>query len=307
MNSADLFVVVVTYNRPPLLQHCVAALQNQSVRPARILIVDNASTDGTAAWVEESLLPTYPDIELVSMPHTAGGAGGFAEGLRAAMDRGAEWAWMMDDDAAPHVDALHELLQIVDDPGNVYGSIAVSGEQTSWVTTLLDSPKHVVSEVAEIPIKARVQSLPFLGFLIHRSLVDRIGLPDAGYFIAADDIEYCIRAERAGAGIFVAGRSRIEHPKSDRYTAHVPGRDLICLRLAPWKRYYDTRNRLLIARKYHGWRLLTQTMPGSLVRLYAALRYEPRKLAQLWSFCAGMIDGLFGIKGRRHAWWGIKP
>jgi GT2 family glycosyltransferase len=142
--------------------------------------------------------------------------------------------------------------------------------------------------------------------MIHRSLVGKIGLPDSGFFIAADDIEYCMRAERAGARIIIAGRSHIEHPKSDRYTAKVLGRSLICLRLAPWKRYYDTRNRLLIARKYYGLRLLTQTVPGSCVRLFAALRYEPRKAAQFWAWCCGMFDGLLGIKGKRHERWGIR-
>jgi hypothetical protein len=103
----------------------------------------------------------------------------------------------------------------------------------------------------------------------------------------------------------VAGKSHIEHPKSRPYQIKLPGYTLTALALPPWKRYYDTRNRLLIARKYYGFRLLTQTIPGSFVRLAAALLYEPRKLAQLWSFCAGMIDGLLGLKGRRHAKWGI--
>jgi GT2 family glycosyltransferase len=141
--------------------------------------------------------------------------------------------------------------------------------------------------------------------MIHRELVETIGLPDAGYFIAADDIEYCIRAERSGAQLIVAGRSQIEHPKSEIYEVRLPGRRLICLRLPPWKRYYDTRNRLLIARKYYGIRLLTQTIPGSFVRLLATMLNEPCKGAQLWAFFAGMVDGLLGIKGRRHTKWGI--
>jgi GT2 family glycosyltransferase len=240
------------------------------------------------------------------MPVNSGGAGGFAEGLRIALERGADWVWMMDDDAEPHPTALAELMEIADDSRNVYGSLATNSSDTSWTTTLLDPTPHVVDVADHVPCSARVQSLPFLGFLIHRDLVERIGLPDAGYFIAADDIEYCMRAERAGAQLIIAGHSRIEHPKSDRYEARVLGRQLICLRLPPWKRYYDTRNRLLIARKYYGIRLLTQTVPGSFVRLFAALRHEPRKLAQLGAFCAGMIDGLLCIKGPRHAWWGIR-
>ena len=301
-----LFAIVVTYNRRHLLEQCLLAIARQSFLPQHLLVVDNASTDGTGEWLKAWLPSHLPIAELVSMPENRGGAGGFAEGIRVAVGKHADWIWMMDDDAEPHATAIEELMKVAVDPGNVYGSLATKGTDTSWTTTLLDPFPHVVETVAAVPSQSRVQSLPFLGFLIHRQLVRNIGLPDAGYFIAADDIEYCMRAERAGAQLIIAGHSRIEHPKSDRYEARVLGRQLICLRLPPWKRYYDTRNRLLIARKYYGIRLLTQTVPGSFVRLFAALRHEPRKLAQLGAFCAGMIDGLLCIKGPRHAWWGIR-
>jgi rhamnopyranosyl-N-acetylglucosaminyl-diphospho-decaprenol beta-1,3/1,4-galactofuranosyltransferase len=298
--------VVVTYNRLALLKGCVAALQTQTRPPATILIVNNASNDDTHTYLN-ALASKYPNQIIVAhLAENTGGAGGFSEGMRMALANGADWVWMMDDDARPHPVALEELMEVAKDPANVYGSLATKDLDTSWTTTLLDPHPHTIDSAADVPNEARVQSLPFLGFMVHRNLVQRIGLPDAGYFIAADDIEYCMRAERAGAQLLIAGKSRIEHPKSDRYEAHLPGRHLICLRLPPWKRYYDTRNRLLIARKYYGLRLLTQTVPGSFVRLFAALVYEPRKLAQLWAFCTGMFDGLLGIKGRRHTKWGIR-
>lgn len=305
MSEKCIVTVVVTYNRLSLLKECIATLQAQTYAPSTIFIINNASTDGTGEYLDTVAGEHLGQVFVTHLAENAGGAGGFSEGLRLALANGANWIWMMDDDAEPHPTALEELMKVAKDPANVYGSLATKGPDTSWTTTLLDPHSHTVDNAANVPNEARVQSLPFLGFMIHRDLVQKIGLPDAGYFIAADDIEYCMRAERAGAQLIIAGRSRIEHPKSDRYEAQLPGRRLVCLRLPPWKRYYDTRNRLLIARKYYGIRLLTQTIPGSFVRLFATMRYEPRKLAQLGAFCAGMIDGLLGIKGRRHAWWRI--
>jgi GT2 family glycosyltransferase len=213
---------------------------------------------------------------------------------------------MMDDDAEPFEDALEHLLRVAVDPANVYGSLAVRGEDTSWTTTLVTPTGGHSTDIAEeIPAIAQVQSLPFLGFLIHRNLVERIGLPDAGYFIAADDVEYCLRAERAGALIMVAGRSRIDHPRADSHQARILGRNFIFLRIPPWKRYYDTRNRLLIARKYYGYRFYTRTIPGSFLRLGASLAGEKQRAMQIWAFVAGMIDGLLGLKGRRHNRWRI--
>jgi GT2 family glycosyltransferase len=303
--GAGITAIVVTFNRKRLLHNCLHALTMQTCKPDQILVVDNASTDGTLEMLTRQGWLEHEGVELLVLEQNFGGAGGFAKGLELAIDRGAEWVWMMDDDAEPHPDALAELLIVADDPGNIYGSLAVNGNETAWITTLFGDEHRTVDRPEMIPARARVQSLPFLGFLIHRKLVMRIGLPDAGYFIAADDVEYCLRAERAGAHIIIAGNSRIEHPKSERYVVRLPGRSLTCLRLPPWKRYYDTRNRLLIARKYYGPRLFTQTIPGSFVRFFAALRYEPNRLSQTWAFMTGMIDGLLGFKGNRHARWHI--
>lgn len=300
-----VFAIVVTYNRCLLLEKCLQALLQQTALLSGIVLIDNASTDGTEAWLRQSGMLDHSSITYVRMNENTGGAGGFYEGIRQALEAGADWLWMMDDDAEPATDALHELMRIAVNPSNVYGSLAIQGEDTAWATTLLKPAKRVVHKVVDVPEASCVQSLPFLGFMIHRNLVERIGLPDVGYFIAADDVEYCMRAEQAGAEIVVAGQSRISHPKSERYTVNIFGRSLVCLRLPPWKRYYDTRNRLLIAKKYYGYAWLTKTIPGSFVRLFSALCYERHRAAQLWAFTAGFIDGVLGMKGRRHQLWRI--
>lgn len=297
--------VVVTYNRKELLMKCLNSLAHQSCKANQIIIVDNASNDGTTDLLEEQGWMDRPGIKLLCLPENSGGAGGFSVGVSYAVGLNADWIWMMDDDAEPHQTALEELMQVADNPKHVFGSLATSATDTSWLTTLLEPPLGEITLADDIPSLATVQSLPFLGFLIHRKLVERIGLPDAGFFIAADDVEYCLRAKKAGANIIISGRSRIEHPKSRPYKVRVLGATVTCLALPPWKRYYDTRNRLLIARKYYGRQLFTQTIPGSFIRLLAALIKEPKKLAQLYAFTAGFIDGLLGIKGKRHDKWRI--
>lgn len=301
-----VYALIVSYNRKHLLLKCIYSVLNQTRAPGYIFVVDNASTDGTGESLNSAGLLARREIDFIALQENRGGAGGFATGLQHAIDKGAEWIWMMDDDAEPHPNALEELMKVATDPAHIYGSLAVYGNEPSWLTTVLDPPLGEISDIDAMPEIATVQSLPFLGFLIHRSLVERIGLPDAGFFIAADDAEYCIRSQKAGAKIIIASKSRIEHPKSRPYKVKVLGRTLTCLALPPWKRYYDTRNRLLIAREHYGARLFTQTIPGSFVRMFATLITEPRKGAQLWAWFCGMFDGLCGIKGKRHEKWKIK-
>jgi len=238
------------------------------------------------------------------MNENMGGAGGFSLGLRRALEDGADWVWMMDDDACPHATALEELLKVAVNSQNIYGALAVAGPHTAWITTLVDEGR-AVNVADQVPAQARVEFIPFLGLMIHRELVKKIGLPDAGFFIAADDVEYCVRAKKAGADMIIAGKSRIEHPRAQVSQLSVCGKKIAYLNLPPWKRYYDTRNRILIARQYYGIRLFTQTVPATLVRLFVALISEPRKSMQLRAFVAGMVDGLLGIKGMRHTKWGI--
>lgn len=302
----NILAVVVTYNRKNLLSNCLGALSSQTLKPDKILIIDNASTDGTEDFLKLTGWFDRKDIHYTLLEQNTGGAGGFAFGLQSALALNADWVWMMDDDASPQFDALEELMRVATDSRNIYGSLAISGKETAWETTLLDPPLGVVSQADEIPEYAEVRMLPLLGFLIHRELANKIGTPDAGFFIAGDDAEYCVRASRAGAKIIVASRSRIHHPKSVVFHINLLGNKISYLSLPPWKRYYDTRNRLLIARRHYGFRIFTQTIPGSLVRLFTVLLKEPQKLAQFKAVCAGLIDGLLGLRGKRHEKWGIK-
>lgn len=299
----NTFILIVSFNRKELLLQCLQALSVQTQQPSKILIVDNASTDGTIETLQQNGWLEQSKIQLIALKENTGGAGGFSAGMQCAFEHGADYVWMMDDDAIPHPTALEELMRYAT-PEHIYGSLAVNGEDTAWATTLLANNKtvHLKSHVSEL---AEVQSLPFLGFLTSKEIYQNIGLPDASYFIAADDVEYCMRAQHAGHKIFICGQSQIEHPKSDRYEFNFLGKKITCLNLVAWKRYYDTRNRLLIAKKYYGFKYYTQTIPASFVRLFAALLNEKKRLKQVKAFFAGFYDGVFHNTGRRHDKWDL--
>lgn len=303
MKEMKIIAVIVTYNRKVLLEECLIAISGQSLVLDTILIIDNASTDGTIETLQQNGWLEQSNIQLIKLKENTGGAGGFAAGMQCAFEHGADYVWMMDDDAIPHPTALEELMRYAT-PEHIYGSLAVNGEDTAWATTLLANNKtvHLKNHVPEL---AEVQSLPFLGFLTSKEIYQNIGLPDASYFIAADDVEYCMRAQHAGHKIFICGQSQIEHPKSDRYEFNFLGKKITCLNLVAWKRYYDTRNRLLIAKKYYGFKYYTQTIPASFVRLFAALLNEKKRLKQVKAFFAGFYDAVFHNTGRRHDKWDL--
>ena len=87
--KSNVAAVVVTYNRLELLRQCVEALRAQTT-VCDILIVDNASTDGTAQW-----LASQPDLHYRNTGSNLGGAGGFNCGMRWAVEAGYDYVWVI--------------------------------------------------------------------------------------------------------------------------------------------------------------------------------------------------------------------
>ena len=100
-----IVAVVVTFNRLTLLQRLLGELR-RTPGLAEVVVVDNASTDGTSAWLAEQA-----DVHGLTLGENLGGAGGFHEGLRIALERGADRAWLMDDDGMPVDGCLARLLE----------------------------------------------------------------------------------------------------------------------------------------------------------------------------------------------------
>ena len=103
MQTQRIAAVVVTYNRLPLLRRCLAALAAcRAACPGAALdiwVVDNASTDGTAAalaaWQD-------PGLHYCNTGRNLGGAGGFAWGLRAAAAETYDFYWIMTTTRCPN-------------------------------------------------------------------------------------------------------------------------------------------------------------------------------------------------------------
>ena len=212
--------VVVTYNRRALLLECLAAVAAQTVPVDRVLVVDNASTDGTAALVRDA----HPGVELLELPENGGSAGGFHAGMRQAHAAGFEWLWLMDDDTIPSPTALQELLAAAASLPD--GPPALLASRIVWTDGRLHPmnlpgfergrPDVVVAAAQRRLLALRTATFPSL--LVHRTAVDRHGLPLAGYFLWSDDIEYTARILRTDPGYLVPA-SVAEHRTREPHTA----------------------------------------------------------------------------------------
>lgn len=183
--------VVVTFNRKTLLRECLRALQAQTRSLDCIVVVNNASTDGT----EELLSAEFPALPEIRFPVNRGGAGGFAEGLRWAVAEGFDWIWVMDDDVRAVPDALEKLLAFGDYGDLIVPRKLIGGEPLVW-ESVWDARRCVpITFRADVSFEngrpwVSTMFANFEGTLMRRVVVEKAGLPDERYFVGGDDTIY---------------------------------------------------------------------------------------------------------------------
>ncbi|MGH3344639.1 MAG: glycosyltransferase [Carbonactinosporaceae bacterium] len=197
--------VVVTHNRRELLAESLAAVRAQTRAPDAVIVVDNASGDGTADLVRDR----FGWAELVSLPHNTGGAGGFAAGLTRALARHADLVWLMDDDTVPAPDALAALLE-ARDSWRAGEPPAVLASRVVW-TDGRDHPMNTPRQRFRVSRAERaaataagclaIRSASFVSLLVDADAVRREGLPVADYFLWNDDFEFTARLLRDRTGL----------------------------------------------------------------------------------------------------------
>ena len=217
MEKKQVAAVVVTYNRLPLLQKCIKSLQAQTV-PCDILVVNNASTDGTAQWLE-----TQQEAKVLTARNTGaniGGAGGFNFGIRWAVEDGWENLWLMDDDCLPEPEALEKLLKADRLLDGDYGWLSsralwTDGSECRMNRQKLKKGGQDSPSFAEEGLIEAVQAT-FVSLFLRAEMVRAFGLPIKEFFIWGDDVEYTRRiAVRGKKASYVAGESRVIHAMKD--------------------------------------------------------------------------------------------
>ncbi|WP_105012180.1 glycosyltransferase family 2 protein [Salinibacter sp. 10B] len=300
--------VVVTYNRKTLLRQCLEALQNQTHPVAEIIVVDNASTDGTAAMVRAD----FPEVTLQSLEENQGGAGGFHEGMTAAVAQDVDWVWVMDDDAEPAETALEMLFDsgvhsapdtVALSPLKRFPSGRPQYDQAGWYDPVRAEVEPVAAADEDC---TEISYAAFVGLLCRVDVVHRVGLPAADFFLWYDDVEYCLRLASEGR-IYLVRSSRVTHHVSEERRSQEKGeaKPWRYFKLSYyWRYYYGYRNRLLILRRHVS--SAPQRMRGYARVLFRGLRsagsvflYSSHKWGKLQILFWGIVDGLTGRTGKR--------
>ena len=307
--AVRIVAVVVTHNRQAALERTLGRLLAEPVD--QVIVIDNASTDGTAEW-----LATVGDARLhvTRLPDNRGGAGGFAEGVAQAVARfDPDWVLVMDDDARPEPGALRQF-RAMDTAG--LGAVAAAVYKTgggicdmnrpsvnpfwhhkAFLRTLMGGgrmgfhlPDAAFAGQALVPIDAA----SFVGLFVSRAAIAATGLPDGRLFIYGDDVLYTLALRRAGIAMVFAPELRFEHDFQTFEGASLAFRPL-------WKSYYHYRNLLLVYHSAAGllfWPALLLILPKWAMK---AKYYGPERGLYLRLLWLAFADAMRGKLDRSHA------
>ena len=198
--------VVVTWNRRELLAEALQALCDQTRPPDALVVVDNASADETAQLVRAD----FPEADLMVLVRNLGGAGGFAAGIRRALDsHDPDLIWLLDDDTVPESAALAALLAVRqryrgDPPPSLLASRVL---WTDGREHPMNTPRRKLGARRQEVHRAKqaggapIRSASFVSIAVDAAAVRERGLPIADYFVWNDDFEYTTRLLRNRVGL----------------------------------------------------------------------------------------------------------
>ena len=306
-----VLAVILNWNGRDLTRQCVDHLRRQDYPSLQVLVVDNASTDGS---VDDSLRDALLDDEILLLSENRGFAGGMNAGLKRASSLGFEYAWLLNNDAFPEPNCLSALMRVVEEDELVAmvtpRLVGIDGLD-QHIGGILGpdgfTNDYVYSNVS-MPADAWVTGT---ALLVRLSCLDEVGLFDERFFAYWEDVDLRIRCIRAGWKLTCEPSARCLHLGG----SSSGGLD------SAFCYHIGLRNTSLFLRKHLPWRC----RPAALLRLSAEAvdqaaqeRFlgRPALASALVGGLTAIIAGKVGRPSRLTAhpwverfvldhWWGI--
>lgn len=222
MEHPRVWAVVVNWNGQTVLEPCLRTLLASSYENMTVLVVDNASTDGSAEFVRES----FPSVRVEVQQSNLGYAAGVNVGLEAALAGGAEYVLLLNNDIELDAGAVGKLVEAAtahpkcafvgpmiyyaDRPNVIWSA---GGEVSFWTGNI----RHVGLREEDAGQYAAVREVDYVtacAVLATAEAVRAVGPMDEDYYMYNEDTDWCVRARDAGFAVLFAPEAKIWHKVS---------------------------------------------------------------------------------------------
>lgn len=273
-----IIACVVTYNRLDLLKQVIDGLRKQTRQIDEIVIVNNGSNDGTYEW-----LSGQTDITTITQDNL-GSSGGQYSASKYAYSKGADYIWLMDDDVVAKPNCLEVLLKYCDKYDilcplryNIEDVYLNDVKKISLDNPFISIWREIISKNDLANETIPVEAFTFEGPLIHKTVFEKIGLPEKNFFIYGDDTEFSVRALKNNFRAAV-----IRDAVFIRLITPVPDKAKFT-----WKTYYMVRN-LSAIDKLHGNGFVPYLRP---IGYFLTFLRTVENFEQLKTLFKALIDG----------------
>lgn len=293
-NQHRIVAVIVNWNGGTLLDRCLDSVVAADVRPDLVVLVDNGSKDGA---VDRAELRDDIPVRAVRNDENRGFAVACNQGMDVALDVGAEFVFLFNNDALLRADALDRLVSAADRhpaAGLFAGKILLADGARIWCAgvdigffpNLQRLRGFMEDDRGQYDSEHSVAALTGCGLLIRRSLLEKVGCFDPDYFVYVEDIDLSTRARKAGMGCVYVPDAVMLHDASSSTGGGY----------GAWRKYMVAYN-VVVYLKKHGtaalWTafVLIEVLAWPVLFLTAIPR--GRAVAAL-AKARGIIGGLFG-------------
>jgi GT2 family glycosyltransferase len=297
---AHVAIVVLAHNGLADTLECLSSLAQIHWSPLDVILVDNGSSDGTPGTVARR----WPNVTVLAQRQNVGFAEGNNVGIRHALDAGADYVFLLNNDTTIDADAIAHCVEVAEqfvDVGAVCPMIYFAEPPTLvWYAGAEFDPGRARSgrmlryrelEAGAATGATETDRAVGAAVLLPRGALEQVGLLDRDLFFLYEDVDWSLRARRAGYRIYLARAGKVWH----RVSAAAGGEH------SPLIAYYETRNHLIVCRRYAplgGLRGVARELAIALIHLAAARRAK-RPIAYLAAVLQGWRDGRRGRLGPR--------
>lgn len=251
MTGPLVYIIVLTWNGKKDTLECLSSLKELTYPNYKILVVDNASIDGTA----EQVRTQFPYVELIINKDNFRFAGGNNVGIEYALTKNADYILLLNNDTTVDKTFIDELVSNAESDSQIgmvgpkmyYYSdpnrIWYAGGKIEWWKGWIS---HIGVREIDKGQYGQTTETDFVSgccILVKREVVEKIGILDTAYYIYGEDVDWCIRASRAGYRILYEPKAKIWHKLSVSTGGH----------LSWFKNWNKLKGQLRTMTKYAKW------------------------------------------------------